>query len=112
MISVTQGEKSFTDLEAQTIIQVKLEKSFPAWKRERSLRKNDGEFNAFMESVEDDINAFLETNTFNQKLADYKKAQSTLEGPVGLRGRKDAKLRTQAQAVVDATPQAVKDFEG
>lgn len=112
MISVTQGEKSFTDLEAQTIIQVKLEKLFPAWKRERSLRKNDGEFNTFMESIEDDINAFLETNTFNQKLADYKKAQSILEGPVGLRGRKDAKLRTQAQAVVDATPQAVQDFEG
>ena len=112
MISAAQGEKPFTDLEAQTIIQAKLEKLFPLWKRERSLRKNDGEFNTFMESIEDDISAFLETNTFNQKLADYRKAQNTLEGPVGLRGRKDERLRTQAQAVVDATPQDVKDFEG
>lgn len=112
MINITQGEKPFTELDAQLMIQVKLEKLFPVWKRERSLRKNDGEFNAFMESVENDINVFLETNTFNQKLADYKKAQNILDGPVGLRGRKDAKLRAQAQAVIDATPQDVKDFEG
>ena len=107
-----QGDSPVTDQQAQTIIQNKLDKLFPAWKRERSLRKNDGEFNTFMESVEDDINAFLETNTFNQKLADYKKAQEIIDSPVGSRGRRDARLRQKAQAVVDATPQSVRDFEG
>ena len=43
---------------------------------------------------------------------DYKKAQEIIDSPVGSRGRRDARLRQKAQAVVDATPQSVRDFEG
>ena len=112
MIIINKGSKPLSDIELQAVIQRKINNQWPQWKRERSLRKNDGEFNTFMEDQQSALDTAQENNLFNQQLKSYKEAQERLAVPTELNLEDDTEDRTAAQAVVDTTPQNVKDFEG
>lgn len=111
MIIINKGSKPLSDIELQAEIQRKINNQWPQWKRERSLRKNDGEFNTFMEDQQNTLNTAQENNLFNQQLKSYREAQERLAVPTELNLENDAEGRAAAQAIVDATPEAVKTFE-
>lgn len=95
----------------QEYIQSFISKQWPQWKRERSLRKNDGEFNSYMESIDDLILEMETNNEFNKKLDNYKKSLQRLELPYDAAGDADAVERAKAQQIIDNTPEDVKTFE-
>jgi hypothetical protein len=167
-IFVTKGDMPLTPVQLEKRAQKYITRSWPAQTRERSIRKADGEFDAFMTAFSADHDVNKANNTFNAQLADYRtatlrlaqyrladgKPEQTLEEPSGQyddEGNEimhtwvqagidplDAQVeqttyddegnqtgtemvdnplivaddaeRAAAQAVVDATPQDVKDF--
>lgn len=112
MIRIPKGFPPLTELEMEERIQERISIVWPQWKKERSFRKNDGEFNSFMLEWEDTFSEAKENNLFNDQLAKYKKAVDRLAVPDHLNLPNNTEEKEQAQAVVDATPQDVKDFEG
>jgi hypothetical protein len=175
MIFVNKGDKPLTATQLEKRAQKYITRSFPTQRREESIRKEDGEFNTFMESFSANHAVNVENNTFNHQLVAYKNAVARLEKHILLDGQaevremqptgeqvfnettgemedvleevvvkqaidpveefievtvysddpeaeptveqqrnpvviQDEAEREQAQAVVDATPQAVKDF--
>lgn len=112
MIRIPKGSMPLTDVELEERIQQRINNYWPQWKRERSFRKNDGEFNDFMVEWENAFDEAKENNIFNNQLEKYKKAMDRLAVPDSLKLHNNREEKEQAQAVVDATPQAVQDFEG
>lgn len=168
-IFVTKGDAPLTEAQLQKRTQRNINKDWPEWKRERSIRLGDGEFDSYMATVSTSTDTNRENNTFNEQLAAYRiatarldqyrladgRAEITMEsdtGEIDENGdpimetivvseaidalpaqievathdddgnqtgtemidnpeivRDDAE-RADAQAVIDATPQAVKDF--
>jgi hypothetical protein len=167
-IFVTKGDMPLTSVQLEKRAQKYITRSWPAQARERSIRKADGEFDAFMTAFSADHDVNTANNLFNAQLSDYRKAtlrlaqyrladgrpEQTFEDPSGQyddEGNEimhtwvqagidplDAQVeqttyddegnqtgtemvdnplivaddaeRAAAQAVVDATPQDVKDF--
>ena len=111
---ILKGYKPLNKEDLEKHIQYFISKNWPQWKRERSLRKGDGEFNSFMEDNNELIDSMEENNEFNISLDDYKEAVYRLEYPVGIVANEnlDARQRAEAQATIDATSEDVKTFEG
>lgn len=78
MIFVSKGQEFLTTDQLSRRTQTYISRDWPQWKRERSFRKADGEFNAYMESVESDTDTNRITNAFNWDLHLYKKALARL----------------------------------
>jgi len=87
MIFVHKGMTPLTSQQLNRRTQKYIDRDWPQWKRERSIRKGDGEFNEFMDSVESDTDANRENNTFNWHLQEYRKATSRLAQYIVADGR-------------------------
>ncbi len=79
MIFVEKGAPLLTEAQLSKRTQDFINRDWPQWKRERSIRKNDGEFNTFMESIELATDINRANNLFNAQLAAYKQAILRLE---------------------------------
>ena len=78
MIFIQKGVAPLTPQQLNRRTQKYIDRDWPAWKRERSIRKGDTEFNTFMDSIESDTDTNRENNTFNWQLQEYTKATSRL----------------------------------
>jgi hypothetical protein len=78
MIFINQGNAPMTEAQLNKRTQKYIDRDFPEWKRERSIRNDDGEFNTYMTQVSSDTDTNRANNTFNQQLADYTKAVARL----------------------------------
>lgn len=79
MIFVHKGMKPLTSQQLDRRTQKYIDRDFPQWKRERSIRKSDGEFDAYMDVVEADTDINRANNEFNWNLEQYRKAVLRLE---------------------------------
>tara|TARA_R110000851_G_scaffold57574_1_gene134048 strand:- start:4143 stop:4673 length:531 start_codon:yes stop_codon:yes gene_type:complete len=78
MIFVQKGVAPLTPQQLNRRTQKYIDRDWPAWKRERAIRKGDATFDVFMDTVELDTDVNRETNTFNWQLQEYTKAVSRL----------------------------------
>jgi len=78
MIFVHKGMKPLTSQQLNRRTQKYIDRDFPQWKRERSIRKSDGEFDAYMDVVEVDTDTNRANNEFNWNLEQYRKATARL----------------------------------
>ena len=78
MIFVHKGMNPLTSQQLERRTQSYIDKDFPQWKRERSMRKADGEFDAYMDVVEADTDVNRANNEFNWALQQYREAQARL----------------------------------
>tara|TARA_R110000851_G_scaffold38517_2_gene98823 strand:- start:770 stop:1285 length:516 start_codon:yes stop_codon:yes gene_type:complete len=78
-IFVKKGDKPLTPVQLEKRSQKYIKRSWPESKREQSIRKNDGEFTAFIVEFSTDHATNIAYNTFNWQLAEYRKAVSRLE---------------------------------
>ena len=79
MIFVHKGMKSLTSQQLNRRTQKYIDRDWPQWKRERSMRKADGFFDAYMDSVEADTDTNRANNEFNWNLEQFQKATKRLE---------------------------------
>ena len=79
MIFVNKGMKSLTSQQLNRRTQKYIDRDWPQWKRERSMRKADGFFDAYMDSVESDTDTNRANNEFNWNLEQYRNAVARLE---------------------------------
>jgi len=87
MIFINKGDAPMTDAQLNKRTQQYINRDWPEWKRERSIRIGDGEFNAYMETVASDTDTNRANNTFNAQLAAYKQAVTRLSQYVVADGR-------------------------
>ena len=79
MIFVHKGMKPLTSQQLNRRTQKYIDRDFPQWKRERSMRKADGLFDTYMDGVEADTDINRANNEFNWNLEQYRKAVLRLE---------------------------------
>lgn len=79
MIFVHKGMKPLTSQQLNRRTQKYIDRDFPQWKRERSMRKADGLFDTYMDGVEADTDTNRANNEFNWNLEQYRKAVVRLE---------------------------------
>lgn len=91
MIFINKGDAPMTDAQLSKRTQAYINRDWPEWKRERSIRSNDGEFNAYMVQVETDTDTNRANNTFNAQLVAYRKASDRLSRYVVAEGREEVK---------------------
>jgi hypothetical protein len=89
MIFVTQGDKPITDSQLQKRTQAYIERDWPQWKRERAMRTDATDLNAYMDQVAADTDTNRANNTFNQQLADYRVAVARLAQYIVADGREE-----------------------
>ena len=77
-VFIAKGDEALTEAQLSKRTQKYIEIDWPQWKRERSVRLNDGLFNTYMTTVSADTDTNRENNTFNQQLADYRAATARL----------------------------------
>jgi hypothetical protein len=77
-IFVTKGDSPLTEAQLEKRAQKHIAKDWPAQARERSIRKADGAFDAFMTAFSADHDVNKANNLFNAQLADYRKATARL----------------------------------
>jgi len=77
-IFVTKGDSPLTEAQLQKRTQRNIDRDWPEWKRERSIRLSDGEFHAYMETVSTNTDTNRANNTFNWQLSEYRKATARL----------------------------------
>ena len=87
MIFVTQGQAPLSQEQLHNRTQSYIDRDWPVWKRERSMRKADGEFSAYIDGISADNTANVSTNLFNTQLASYNTAVSRLAQYVVADGR-------------------------
>jgi hypothetical protein len=75
---IKKGDLPLTDSQLHKCTQALIERDWPAWKRERSIRLNDTEFNVFMEQVALDTTVNRSVNVFNKQLQAYAQATTRL----------------------------------
>lgn len=78
MIFISQGESPITAHQLQKKTQRIINRDWPEWKRERSIRLGDGEFNTYMAQIETDTDTNRTTNEFNIALQAYTQATQRL----------------------------------
>lgn len=76
---VHQGMKPLTSQQLNRRTQKYIDRDWPQWKRERSMRKADGLFDTYMDGVEADTDTNRTNNEFNWNLEQYRKAVLRLE---------------------------------
>ena len=91
MIFINKGDAPMTDAQLSKRTQAYINRDWPEWKRERSIRSNDGEFNAYMVQVEADTDTNRANNTFNAQLVAYRKASDRLDHYIVAEGRPEVK---------------------
>ena len=79
MIFVHKGMKPLTSQQLNRRTQKYIDRDYPQWKRERSMRKADGLFDTYMDGVEADTDTNRANNEFNWNLEQYRKAVLRLE---------------------------------
>lgn len=79
MIFVHKGMKPLTSQQLNRRTQKYIDRDYPQWKRERSMRKADGLFDTYMDGVEADTDTNRANNEFNWNLEQYRKAVVRLE---------------------------------
>lgn len=77
-VFVTKGDKPITDAQLQRRTQALIERDWPQWKRERAVRTDPADLNAYMDTVATDTDVNRANNLFNQQLAAYKQAVTRL----------------------------------
>ena len=87
MIFVTQGDKPITDSQLQKRTQAYIERDWPQWKRERAMRTDATDLNAYMDQVASDTDTNRANNTFNQQLSAYRVAVARLAQYIVADGR-------------------------
>jgi hypothetical protein len=92
MIFVQKGAAPLTSQQLDSRTQKYLNRDFPQWMRERSFRKNDGEFNTYMENIETNTDTNRANNLFNLQLQEYRKATLRLEKYVLSAGREESSV--------------------
>ncbi len=92
MIFVQKGATPLTSQQLDSRTQRYIDRDWPQWKRERSFRKNDGEFNTYMEGVEIATDTNRANNLFNSQLQEYQKAALRLEKYVLSEGREESSV--------------------
>lgn len=88
-IFVTQGDTPLSQEQLHNRTQSYIDRDWPVWKRERSIRKTDGEFSAYIDGISEDNTANVSTNVFNTQLVDYKGAVIRLAKYVVSVGREE-----------------------
>jgi hypothetical protein len=78
MIFVHKGMSPLTSQQLNRRTQKFIDADYPQWKRERSIRKADGEFDSYMDVVEADTDANRANNEFNWALQQYRAAVARL----------------------------------
>ena len=91
MIFVTQGDKPITDSQLQKRTQAHIERDWPQWKRERAMRTDATDLNAYMDQVASDTDTNRANNTFNQQLAAYRVATARLAQYIVADGREEVR---------------------
>ena len=91
MIFVTQGDKPITDSQLQKRTQAYIERDWPQWKRERAMRTDPTDLNAYMDQVATDTDTNRANNTFNQQLAAYRIAVVRLAQYIVAEGRAEVR---------------------
>ena len=91
MIFVTQGDKPITDSQLQKRTQAYTERDWPQWKRERAMRTDATDLNAYMDQVASDTDTNRANNTFNQQLAAYRVAVARLAQYIVADGREQVR---------------------
>lgn len=77
-VFVFQGDAPLTEAQLGARTQAYIDRDWPTWKRERSIRQGDGEFNTYMTGVSADTDTNRANNLFNQQLVDYRQATQRL----------------------------------
>ena len=78
-VFIRKGDSPLTEKQIEKRTQAYIDRDWSQWKRERSIRKQDGLFNAYMDQVEIDTDVNRENNEFNHQLAAYTRAVARLE---------------------------------
>jgi hypothetical protein len=78
-IFVNKGDMPLTPVQLEKRAQTYIRRSWPEQAREKSIRKADGLFDAFMVDFFANHTVNVENNTFNWQLAEYRKATARLE---------------------------------
>lgn len=91
MIFIEKGAAPVTAEQLNKRTQAYIDRDWPEWKRERSIRNNDGEFNTYMAQVALDTDTNRANNLFNSQLSAYKQAVARLEQYVLADGREEVK---------------------
>ena len=73
-VFVNKGDAPLTNVQLENRAQKYITRSWPDQAREKSIRKTDGEFDAFMVTFSADHAVNTANNTFNWQLANYRKA--------------------------------------
>ena len=107
MIFVTQGDKPITDSQLQKRTQAYIERDWPQWKRERAMRTDATDLNAYMDQVASDTDTNRANNTFNQQLADYRVAVARLAQYIVADGRAE---ETETVVVGQEWDEDAQDF--
>jgi hypothetical protein len=112
-VFVNKGDAPLTDAQLAKRTQAYINRDWPSWKRERSIRKNDGEFNAYMDQVSLDTDTNRANNTFNQQLADYRTAVARLAQYQVAFGREEVtEMQDTTEQQVDEEGMPIFDEEG
>ena len=77
-VFVIQGGAPLTDAQLGDRTQAYINRDWPAWERERSIRNGDDEFNTYMLGVSADTDTNRANNLFNHHLVDYRQASQRL----------------------------------
>jgi len=78
MIFVTQGQAPLSQEQLHNRTQSYIDRDWPVWKRERSMRKADGEFSAYVDGISADNKANVAANLFNTQSVAYAAAVARL----------------------------------
>jgi hypothetical protein len=105
MIFVSKGDPRLNGGGVEEKTQSFIDAEWPQWRRERSIRKNDGEFNTYMEQWEADMDTNRANEVFNVQLDVYRKTLVALEDT-----SIDDELRAYHQSFIDKTPTEVVEF--
>ena len=84
---VSKGDAPLTSVQLENRAQTYIRRSWPEQAREKSIRKADGEFDAFIAAFSADHAVNTTNNTFNWQLQEYRKAVLRLEKYVLADGR-------------------------
>ena len=88
-IFVIQGDTPLSQEQLHNRTQAYIDRDWPMWKRERSVRASDGEFDAYMDTVASNTDTNRTANVFNTQLVDYKGAVIRLAKYVVAVGREE-----------------------
>lgn len=91
MIFIEKGAAPVTAEQLNKRTQAYIDRDWPEWKRERSIRNDDGEFNTYMAQVALDTDTNRANNLFNSQLKAYKQAVARLDKYVLADGREEVK---------------------